>query len=123
MSVPPLIAIVDDDASLCSALETLLRSLGYRPTAYESALHFLASSDVRSYQCVISDISMPGMSGLELKRELQAIGASDIPVILITARTEPTLLAQAKASGAHSLLTKPFGVDQLIASLTDALAG
>jgi FixJ family two-component response regulator len=123
VSVPPLIAIVDDDASLCSALETLLRSLGYRPTAYESALHLLASSDVRHYQCVISDISMPGMSGLELKRELRAIGAGDIPVILITARTEPTLLARAKASGAHSLLTKPFGVDQLIASLTDALAG
>jgi len=123
VSVPPLIAIVDDDASLCSALETLLRSLGYRSIAFESALHFLASSDVGNYQCVISDISMPGMSGLEIKRQLQALGAGDIPVILITARTEPTLLVQAKASGAHSLLTKPFGVDQLIASLTDALAG
>jgi FixJ family two-component response regulator len=122
LSVPPLIAIVDDDASLCSALETLLRSLGYRSTAYASALDFLASSDVGRCQCVISDISMPGMSGLEMKHQLQAIGARDIPVILITARSEPTLLAQAKASGAHSLLTKPFGVEQLVDCLTDALA-
>lgn len=120
--MPPLIAIVDDDASLCSALETLLRSLGYRSIAYQSALDFLASGDVGRCQCVISDISMPGMSGFELKRQLQTTVARETPVILITARNEPTLLAQAKASGAHSLLTKPFDVKQLIHCLTDALA-
>ncbi len=122
MSEPPLIAIIDDDASLRSALETLLQSLGYRSSAYESALDFLTSHDIGYCHCVISDVSMPGISGFELKERLRMTGR-DIPVILITARSEPTLHAQAKASGAHSLLTKPFDVKQLIQHLTDALAG
>jgi len=124
MKAPPTtVHIVDDDEAVRSALRLLIRSIGLQAQAHPSAQEFLDSYDTRTPGCLVLDVRMPGMSGLELKRELQAIGASDIPVILITARTEPTLLAQAKASGAHSLLTKPFGADQLIASLTDALAG
>ena len=121
MSEIPLIAIVDDDASLRAALETLLQSLGYRSVAYESATSFLASSDAASCGCVISDVYMPGMTGFELKRQLHMIGR-EVPVILITACGEPGVPAQAKASGAHSLLTKPFDAKELIDCLTGALA-
>ena len=121
MSGSPLIAIVDDDASLRAAIETLLGLFGYRSVAYESAISFLASSDAGSCQCIISDVSMPGMSGFELKHQLQLIGY-EVPVILITARNGPTLAEQAKASGAHCLLTKPFDAKQLIECVRQALA-
>lgn len=121
MSEPPLIAVVDDDASLRAALETLLRSLGYRSVGYDSAVSFLASDDAGTCRCVISDICMPGMTGLELKRQLHVAGGG-VPVILITASTRPDVLARAEASGAHGLLTKPFGVRELMARLTEALA-
>ncbi len=121
MSEIPLIAIVDDDASLRSALDTLLSSAGYRSVTYESATAFLASNDAMSCHCVISDISMPGMTGFELKRRLLVIGC-EVPVILITGRSEPEIPAQAAASGVYCLLTKPFEARKLIKCLANALA-
>lgn len=120
MSEGFLIAIIDDDESVRSALATLVASFGYGLRAYDSAAGFLASDLVGSCHCVISDISMPGMSGFELTRYLRLKGDST-PVILITARCGPTIIAQAEASGAQSLLKKPFGAKQLIESLKRAL--
>jgi FixJ family two-component response regulator len=116
-----LIAIVDDDESVRSALETLLASFGYRSLAYDSATSFLVSGLAGSCQCVISDIGMPGMSGFDLTRHLQLTGQA-LPVILITARNGPTVLKEAEACGAHSLLRKPFEAKQLMRCLAEVLA-
>ncbi|MCP2216036.1 response regulator transcription factor [Bradyrhizobium elkanii] len=115
-----MIAIIDDDESVRSALATLLTSFGYRPLTYDSASYFLDSGLAASCSCVISDIAMPGMNGFELMRQLRLTGC-EIPVILITARNGPTIVAQAQASGAHSLFKKPFEPKQLVEALNEAL--
>ena len=120
-SAQPLIAVIDDDASLRRALVSLLRSEGYGAEGYGSAEAFLAAGDETGPRCIISDIHMPGLSGIDLKAALDQRGPS-VPVILITARTEPALLDRADACGAAALLVKPFEAEILIASLDRALA-
>ncbi|PZQ64282.1 MAG: response regulator [Phenylobacterium zucineum] len=117
----PLISIVEDDESLRLAVVGLVRSLGYRTLAYGSAEDFLAAAEARTANCVVTDIQMPGISGIELKQKLMADGVV-VPVIMVTARTEPALHERAMASGAFCLLQKPFTADALIACLDRALA-
>jgi FixJ family two-component response regulator len=114
------IAIVDDDESLCAALAGLLRSLGYAASGHRSAESFLASNDVGHVDCIVSDIHMPAMSGLDLKKRLDAIG-DDTPVIMITGRTSASLDAQISALGAYGPLTKPFAADTLLDCIQTAL--
>lgn len=114
------VAIIDDDESFRTALFESLFSLGYGAQGFASAEEFLAANVEGSCACVITDIHMPGMSGFDLKRVLTA-RESKIPVIMITARTEPALEAQAVASGAVCLLRKPFESNALIACLERAL--
>ena len=122
MTAPePLISIVEDDESLRLAVVGLVRSLGYRTLAFGSAEDFLAANEARASDCVITDIQMPGISGIELKQKLTADGC-EAPVIMVTARTEPALHERAMASGAICLLKKPFTADALIACLDRALA-
>lgn len=116
------IAIIDDDASLRAALTGLVRSLGHSASAYASAEEFLAADACGQSDCIVSDIQMPGLSGIELKARLAETGCA-APVILITARTEPGLREKALASGAFCVLTKPFAEDALIGCLQRALAG
>jgi FixJ family two-component response regulator len=118
----PLISIIDDDDSLRTALVGLVRSLGYRAASFESAEAFLASVDSRASACVITDIHMPGLSGIELKQRLTAEGWAN-PVIMITARVDSGLSQQAYASGAACVLKKPFAAEALIDCLLRALAG
>lgn len=120
MSAERLIAIVEDDDSLRAAMVGLVRSLGYRASNYPSAEDFLAAGAAKDADCVISDIQMPGMSGIDLKHRLAADGCS-VPVILVTARTEQALHDRAKASGAICLLRKPFTAEMLIECLGRAL--
>jgi FixJ family two-component response regulator len=115
------IAIVDDDDSLRTALAGLLRSHGHTVCGHESAERFLASGDIGQIDCIISDVHMPGMDGLELKRRLDAIG-DRTPMIMITGRICPDLDAQVAAIGAHGLLEKPFQVATLIDSIESAVA-
>lgn len=115
------IAVIEDDSSLQAALEALLRSLGYRAAGFSSAEAFLQSRDPETVDCVITDVQMGGMSGIELKRRLSAL-RSDIPVIMITARTETALLERARSSGAFCLLSKPFEAGRLADCLERALA-
>jgi FixJ family two-component response regulator len=113
-----LIAIVDDDASVCEALESLLKSIGLRTASFTSARGFLDSPQFPNVSCVILDVSMPEMNGLELQRHL--IASHPIPIIFITARDGKTR-EQALRAGAVGFLTKPFSDEALIDSLHTAL--
>jgi FixJ family two-component response regulator len=115
------IAIVDDDPSLCTALAGLLRSLGHAASGHSSAESFLGSGDVGHVDCIVSDIHMPAMSGIDLKKQLDAIG-DDTPVIMITGRTSALLDAQISALGAYGPLTKPFTADTLLDCIQRAVA-
>ena len=120
MSREPLIAVIDDDEPFRTALVESLCSLGYRARGFASGEEFFAASGESSCDCVITDIHMPGMSGLDLQRLLMARDRR-VPVIMITARGDPGLEARAAASGAVCLLRKPFGADALIGCLKKAL--
>jgi FixJ family two-component response regulator len=118
---PPIIAIVEDDESLRSALTGLVRSLGYRAEPFGSAEDLLGWEARRSFACIVTDIQLPGLSGIEMKQRLSAAGCT-APAIMITARTETELEQRALASGALCVLRKPFDADVLIACLKRALA-
>lgn len=109
----PLVAIIDDDDALCSSLVDLMRSVGYRAEPYTSAETFLTSSNLYSLDCVLADVQMPGMSGLDLLRKLHEQGIMT-PVILITARPDNHLDDQAVSLGAQCLLRKPFESNSLL---------
>jgi FixJ family two-component response regulator len=114
-----LIAIVDDDASVCEALESLLESIGFRTTSFTSARSFLDSSELPEVSCVVLDVQMPNMDGLELQRHLA--GTNPIPIIFITAHRDEKTRERALRAGATSFLNKPFSDDALIDSLRSAL--
>jgi FixJ family two-component response regulator len=109
----PFVAIVDDDEALCSSLVDLMRSIGYRADPFFSAETFLMSSDRTGCDCVIADIHMPGMGGLNLIRELHEQGVTT-PVILITALPDKHLDQVAASLGALCLLRKPFETSYLL---------
>lgn len=113
------ICIIDDDESMRLALAGLVRSFGFAARTFVSAEDFLANGIDEDRCCIIADIQMPGLSGIELKDRLD--GRRDpTPVILITARSERHIHAQARASGAVCLLKKPFDADTLLACLKRA---
>lgn len=116
-----LISIIDDDDSLRAALVGLVRSLGYRASSYANAEDFLAADDASRSAAIVTDIQMPGLSGIELKHRLVADGCT-APVIMITARAEPGLRERAIESGALCVLRKPFAAEALIDCLERALA-
>ena len=115
-----LISIVDDDQSVREAVEALIESLGYRVRAFQSAIDFLASADVADTCCMIADVHMPHMSGVELHRRLGQLGRA-IPTILITAYTNEGARDRALADGVVCYLTKPFDNDALIRCVQSAL--
>lgn len=116
----PVISIVDDDASFRRATARLVRSLGHSVAAFSSAEEFLKSDRIRDTACLISDVQMPGMSGIELQSRLLADGYR-LPVIFITAFPGSKAREQALASGALGFLNKPFSEEKLIACLDQAL--
>jgi FixJ family two-component response regulator len=116
----PLISIVDDDESFCRSLARFVRSLGHRVATYPSAEAFLGSASAVATACVISDLNMPGMNGLELQRRLADVGIA-VPVIFVTARAEPRARVAALEAGALAFLEKPFSEDALIACIERAL--
>jgi FixJ family two-component response regulator len=120
VSRPPLIAVIDDDESFRPALVDSLSSLGYCVRDFPSAEELIASSPELFYDCIITDIHLTGMSGIDLKKHLADRGA-DIPVIMITGRSDPSLEGEAAASGAICLLRKPFGSNALVERLECAL--
>jgi FixJ family two-component response regulator len=116
----PAISIIDDDGSVRVATNRLVRSLGYVTHAFASADEFLQSPQVNATSCVIADIHMPGMDGVELQRYLRAQG-SCLPFIFITAFPDESVRARALDGGAVALLTKPFEAATLIKCIDVAL--
>lgn len=107
------IAVIDDDESFREALADSLSSLGYAASGYASAEDYLRAIPAKSFDCVVTDIHMPGLSGLELVQRL-AVRGSTTPVVLITARSDANLEAKAIAAGAVGLLRKPFEIKDLL---------
>jgi FixJ family two-component response regulator len=114
------IAVIDDDESFRVALVESLSSLGYGSSGYDSAEDYLRAIGDRSFNCVVTDIHMPGMSGLDLMKRLAALGSTS-PVVLITARSDSNLEAKAAAAGAACLLRKPFDINDLIKCIEGAV--
>jgi FixJ family two-component response regulator len=121
-SIVPLISVVDDDRSVVEAIVSLLESVGYTAAGFVSAQDFLDSPYLRRTACLILDVRMPGMGGLELQRRL---AAEDIrtPIIFITANGDLEVSAGALGAGAVACLRKPFNQESLLTALRSALAG
>jgi FixJ family two-component response regulator len=120
LSKVPMISIVDDDRSLREATKGLVRSFGYGADAFASAGEFLQSDRVNDSSCLILDVNMPGLSGIELQSQLIARG-NRMPIIFITAVPEETTRAKAIEAGAIGFLSKPFREEWLINHLDVAL--
>jgi FixJ family two-component response regulator len=120
MSEAPLIAIVDDDVMICEATKDLVEAFGYNARTFTSAGEFLNSDCVSSTACLISDVQMPGMNGLQLHRKLITSGRH-IPVIFITAFPNERVRKRAVAAGAVCYLSKPFDSERLRSCISSAL--
>jgi FixJ family two-component response regulator len=118
---PPTVAVVDDDEAVRDALSNLLASLDLGVATFASAEDFLASQACGAAACLITDVQMPGMSGLDLQRHLAGSGNS-MPVILITAFPQDHLRRQAEADGAFGFFAKPFDGRLMIDCIERALA-
>jgi FixJ family two-component response regulator len=117
----PVVAIIDDDASVRAAVGSLVRSLGYAAQTYASAELFLLSGDLRQTDCIVTDVQMPaGMSGLDLQQRLVDAGIK-VPTVFITAFPEDHVRCRAEAGGAIGFLAKPFDGRDLVNLLTAAV--
>jgi FixJ family two-component response regulator len=115
-----LVSVVDDDESVRESLPDLLRELGFVAYAFSSAQEFLASGFVDETRCLILDIAMPGMTGLDLQRELK-LRRQEIPIVFITARRDETVRPLVLEQGAVECLFKPFSDTALLNAVNAAL--
>jgi FixJ family two-component response regulator len=116
----PVISIVDDDESVRIALNSLVRSLGYIAHTFASAEDFLRSPRLNETSCLITDVQMPGINGIELQTQLRAKGLR-MPIVFITAYPDERTRARSLDAGAVCYLTKPFDEETLIGCLERAL--
>ena len=117
-----MVAIVDDDRSVQGALKDLMESAGLPARCFRSAEEFLEADERNHTACLVADIRMPGMSGLELQARLRAEG-SRIPMIFITAHDDAKVKMQAMKAGAVEFLSKPFDDEVLLKTVRAALKG
>ena len=115
-----MISIVDDDESVRNATKALIRSLGYHVATFASAEEFLKSERLHDTACLISDVQMPGLNGIELQDRLAA-GGHRIPIIFMTAFPDDRVRDRVMRSGAISFMSKPFSEASLIVCLGRAL--
>jgi FixJ family two-component response regulator len=120
MRSPPLISIIDDDEAIREATKGLVRSLGYQAATFASAEEFLQSDSVGNTSCLITDVQMPGLSGIDLQWGLIARGIQ-MPTIFITAFPEERMRLRALTAGACGYLGKPFSEESLVSCLDKAL--
>ena len=116
----PIVSVVDDDESVRESLPDLLRKFGFAARAFSSAEEFLSSDSVGETKCLILDVAMPGMTGLDLQQELKRRG-HQIPVIFITAQKDSKLREQAFEQGAAQFLYKPFSATDLLEALKETM--
>ena len=117
---PKVISVVDDDASVCRSTELLIESFGYRAAAFQSAESFLNFRQRQDTGCLVLDVQMPGMNGLELQRQLTAEGCT-FPIIFMTAFYDMESCRRAMEGGAVAFLAKPYGDEQLFQTIRSAL--
>src|SRR5215510_7212433 len=112
-----LISIVDDDESVRTALKSLIDSVGYHAEVFASGEEFLKSPYVSETDCLIADVRMPGMSGLELQERLNAAG-SGVPIVFISAHDDKDARTRGLRGGAIAFLQKPFSEDSLLGAIS-----
>jgi FixJ family two-component response regulator len=115
-----LISVIDDDESVRRTTTLLIESFGFRAAAYESAESFLRSGQIRDTSCLIVDVQMPSMNGLQLQSHLAAAGCG-IPIIFITAYESTDSRQRAMRAGAAAFLGKPFSDEQLLQTIRSTL--
>ncbi|WP_437372837.1 response regulator transcription factor [Inquilinus limosus] len=116
----PVIAIVDDDEAMRDALCELIEVMGFSTEAFDCAAAFLAGDTPERFDCLITDVRMPGIDGIELQRRLRALGCT-IPVLMITSAPDPAGRARALDGGACAYLAKPVDDSALLDHLRSAL--
>jgi len=118
----PLLCIVDDDESIRESLPDLIKEFGFAVRAFSSAEEFLSSGSFNETSCLILDIAMPGMSGLELREELKRRG-QEIPIIFITGQRDEAVRTRVVKQRVAGFLLKPFNDTDLLAAIKTALQG
>jgi FixJ family two-component response regulator len=114
------VAVVDDDEAVLDATSSFLEALGYDTRAFNSGEAFLASGLAGEVSCLLTDINMPGLNGLDLQERVRRVRPA-LPIILMTALTDDTTRLRAFAGGARDLLRKPLAADDLIRCLEDTI--
>jgi two-component system response regulator FixJ len=120
MAEPPLVHVVDDDQSVRESLVILLEAAGFSVRAYDSATAFLQAASDRGPGCVLTDVQMPELNGLELQRRLSELGVR-LPVIVMTGHGDVPIAVEALKAGATDFLEKPFDDSELLAAVNNAI--
>ena len=116
----PIVFVVDDDISVRESLELLIRSEGWHPETFASAQEFLAHPRMLVPSCLVLDVSLPGLNGLDLQKRV-AVERIDMPIIFITGHGNVPMTVQAMKAGAVEFLTKPFSDDVLLSAIRNAI--
>jgi FixJ family two-component response regulator len=116
----PIVFVVDDDISVRESLELLIRTEGWQPETFASAQEFLDRPRIFAPSCLVLDVSLPGLNGLELQKRV-AVERSDMPIIFITGHGDVPMTVQAMKAGAVEFLTKPFGDSALLSAIRQSL--
>lgn len=116
----PIVFVVDDDTSVRESLELLIDSAGWQPKTFASARDFLSSRRVAAPSCLVLDVALPDLNGLELQKSIAA-DRSDMPIIFISGYGDVPMTVRAMKAGAVEFLTKPFGDEALLGAIREAL--
>ena len=116
------VCVVDDDPGVREAVENLLRSEGYEVETFASAQRFMARARMEPPACLILDVNLPGLSGLDLQQELVDAGIP-IPIIFLTGHGSIPMSVRAMKAGAMEFLTKPFNADELMSAIQEGISG
>ncbi len=119
-SEAPIVFVVDDDVSVRESLELLISSQGWQTETFESALEFLARPPVLAPSCMVLDVTLPGINGLDLQKRIAA-GRSDMPIIFMTGHGNVPMTVQARKAGAVEFLTKPFNDEVMLGAIRNAI--
>src|SRR5882724_7936379 len=117
----PIVFVVDDDVSVRESLELLIRSAGWRVETFASAQEFLAHPRVNAPSCLVLDVTLPDLNGLDLQKRI-AVDRTDMPIIFITGYGDVPMTVQAMKAGAVEFLTKPFNDEVLLGAIHNAIA-